>query len=94
MTSNQNSTRVHNILINDWLNYIMEKESTSDQWVDLLSELFNRLTGKEAVVEYSFENFTIEVPEAAGPGGKSLGSARWTINGKLVIKAEAKNSLQ
>lgn len=71
----------------------MDKESTSDQWVELLSELFDRLTGKEALVEYSFENFTIEVPEAAGPGGRSLGSARWTINGKLVIKAEAKNSL-
>ena len=88
------SNYVHNILIKHTLNNFMDKESTSDQWIDLASQLFDRLTGKEAVVEYSFDNFTIEVPEAAGPGGRSLGSARWTINGKLVVKAEAKNSLQ
>jgi len=93
MTSTK-SNYVHKILIKHTLNNFMDKESTSDQWIDLVSQLFDRLTGKEALVEYSFENFTIEVPEAAGPGGRSLGSARWTINGKLIVKAEAKNSLQ
>ena len=59
------------------------------QWVDLLSTLFDRLTGKEAVITYEFDNLIVDIPKAAGPGGKELGSAKWTINGKLIIKAEA-----
>ncbi|HEX7257128.1 MAG TPA: hypothetical protein VF242_03625 [Nitrososphaeraceae archaeon] len=59
------------------------------QWVDLISTLFDRLTGKEAVITYEFDNLIVDIPKAAGPGGKELGSAKWTINGKLIIKAEA-----
>lgn len=59
------------------------------QWADLISTLFDRLTGKEAVITYEFDNLTVDIPKAAGPGGKELGSAKWTINGKLIIKAEA-----
>lgn len=59
------------------------------QWADLLSTLFDRLTGKEAVITYEFDNLIVDIPKAAGPGGKELGSAKWTINGKLIIKAEA-----
>jgi hypothetical protein len=63
--------------------------SKTTQWVDLISALFDRLTGKEAVITYEFDNLVIDIPKAAGPGGKELGSAKWTINGKLIIKAEA-----
>ena len=59
------------------------------QWVDLISTLFDRLTGKEAVITYEFDNLIVDIPKAAGPGGKELGSAKWTINGRLIIKAEA-----
>lgn len=59
------------------------------QWVDLISTLFDRLTGKEAVITYEFDNLIVDIPKAAGPGGKELGSAKWTVNGKLIIKAEA-----
>jgi hypothetical protein len=61
----------------------------STQWVDLISALFDRLTGKEAVITYEFDNLVIDIPKAAGPGGKELGSAKWTVNGRLIIKAEA-----
>ena len=59
------------------------------QWVDLISTLFDRLTGKEAVITCEFDILVVDIPKAAGPGGKELGSAKWTINGKLIIKAEA-----
>jgi hypothetical protein len=59
------------------------------QWADLLADLFDKLTGKEAEVTYTFDNLEINVPEAVGPDGKTLGSAKWTINGKILIKAEA-----
>lgn len=66
-----------------------DTNSKSTQWVDLISALFDRLTGKEAVITYEFDNLVIDIPKAAGPGGKDLGSAKWTINGRLIIKAEA-----
>jgi hypothetical protein len=62
---------------------------SAGQWADLLAELFDRLTGKEAEVTYTFDNLEINVPEAVGPDGKTLGSAKWTVNGKVLIKAEA-----
>ena len=63
--------------------------SKTTQWADLISALFDRLTGKEAVITYEFDHLVIDIPKAAGPGGKDLGSAKWTVNGKLIIKAEA-----
>ncbi|HEX2124208.1 MAG: hypothetical protein M3156_01085 [Thermoproteota archaeon] len=65
---------------------------SSSQWAELIGELFDRLTGKGASVTYSFENFVIDIPKAVGPRGQELGSAKWTINGKLLITAETHKS--
>jgi hypothetical protein len=73
-------------------NYQGDQENSNTQtsnWVDLIGALFDRLTGKEAIITYEFDNLIIDIPRASGPGGKELGSAKWTINGKLIIKAEA-----
>jgi hypothetical protein len=59
------------------------------QWAELMGELFDRLTGKGAEITYNFENLEIDIPKAVGPGGQNMGSAKWTINGRLVITAEA-----
>jgi len=59
------------------------------QWPDLLGQLFDRLTGKEAVITYSFRSLEVEIPRAAGPGGQSLGSAKWVFNGDRVIRAQS-----
>jgi hypothetical protein len=66
-----------------------KNSKSAGQWADLLADLFDRLTGKEAEVTYSFDNLEINVPEAVGPDGHTLGSAKWTINGKILVKAEA-----
>ena len=71
-----------------------EQERTATQWADLMGELFDRLTGKEAVMSYSFRNLELDIPRAAGPGGQDLGSAKWVINGELVIKAQAHKSTE
>ena len=60
---------------------------SSSHWADLMAELFDRLTGKGASVSYSFENFVIDIPKAVGPRGQELGSAKWTVNGKIQITA-------
>jgi hypothetical protein len=38
---------------------------------------------------YNFDNLTIDMPKAQGPGGRHLGSVKWTINGKVIIATEA-----
>lgn len=67
---------------------------SSSQWAELIGELFDRLTGKGASVTYSFENFVIDIPKAVGPRGQELGSAKWTINGRLLITAETHKSTE
>ena len=57
------------------------------QWVELIAQLIDRLTGTEGSVAYTFENVIIDIPRVTGPQGPDLGSAQWTINGKLVMTA-------
>jgi hypothetical protein len=66
----------------------VSSEMTS-QWAEIIGQLFDRLTGKGATVTYTFDNLVVEVPKARGPSGQDLGSAKWTVNGKVVITAEA-----
>jgi hypothetical protein len=64
-------------------------QQASSQWAEIVGQLFDRLTGKGASVTYNFDNLVIDLPKARGPGGQDMGSAKWTINGKVVITAEA-----
>jgi hypothetical protein len=64
-------------------------QQTTTQWAEIIGQLFDRLTGKGASVTYTFDNLIIDIPKAQGPGGRDMGSAKWTINGKIVITAEA-----
>jgi len=50
--------------------------SNTTQWADLVGTLFERLTGKEAIITYEFDNLVLDIPKTAGPGGKHLGSAK------------------
>jgi hypothetical protein len=69
-----------------------QRSAPTTQWADLLGQLFDRLTGKGAVVSYRFRNLEIDIPRASGPQGQTLGSAKWVINGEFVIKAQAETS--
>lgn len=64
-------------------------QQMSSQWAEIIGQLFDRLTGKGASVTYTFDNLVIDMPRAQGPNGQDLGSAKWTVNGKIVITAEA-----
>lgn len=64
-------------------------QQASTQWAEIIGQLFDRLTGKGASVTYTFDNLTIDMPRATGPNGQEMGSAKWTVNGKIVITAEA-----
>jgi hypothetical protein len=55
------------------------------EWAELLSQLVDKLTGKDLAITYEFDDLQIDIPKATGPGGKEIGSAKWKVNGKLVI---------
>jgi hypothetical protein len=74
-------------------NDVTTKETTT-QWADLMAQVFDRLTGKGARVTYNFENLEIDIPRAVGPQGQDLGSAKWTVNGRLTMTAEAHKASQ
>lgn len=60
------------------------------QWANLLTELFDRLTGKDTEVPYKFQNLEIDIPRAVGPQGSEIGGVKWLINGRVAITAQSK----
>jgi hypothetical protein len=66
---------------------IKSHETTS--FADLGKEMWSYLTGKGAVVEYSFDNMLVEVPKTTGPDSPR---AIWKLDGTLRIKTTDKDS--
>jgi hypothetical protein len=58
------------------------------KWSDVISKVLDKLIGKDLQVTYTFDNLEIDIPQARGPNGKELGSAKWKIDGKIVISTE------
>lgn len=46
-------------------------------------ELWNFLTGKQAVIEYTFDDMTVEVPKTTGSDSPR---ATWKLNGTLRVR--------
>ena len=60
-------------------------------WTDLGKEMWSYLTGKSAVIDYSFVDMTVEVPRDIGPDAPR---ATWKLNGTLrVTTSEAQPSV-
>ena len=51
-------------------------------WTDLGKEMWSYLTGKSAVINYSFIDMTVEVPRDIGPDAPR---ATWKLNGPLRV---------
>jgi hypothetical protein len=67
------------------------QENNASQWVEMLTQLVDKITGKDVSITYRFDNLEINVPKATGPKGQELGSAKWNINGKVVIHSQLEN---
>ena len=63
-------------------------QETRNQWAELTGQIIDKLIGKNMSMTYDFQNLTIDIPKAEGPGGKHMGSVQWTINGKITITSE------
>lgn len=74
MTDTQNSTAATNAAGPDAHNI--------KDWTDLGKEMWSYLTGKSAVINYSFIDMTVEVPRDIGPDAPR---ATWKLNGTLRV---------
>ena len=54
----------------------------------VIERLLNKLTGKGALVKYSFEDLKIEMPSATDPNGRTIRGGKMTINGTITISAK------
>jgi hypothetical protein len=71
--------------LNNNLNKITHK--ISEEGAPILEQLIEKLTGKGAIVTYSFDNLKIEMPKAQGPEGRRVGGGSLTVNGTIRISA-------
>jgi hypothetical protein len=51
-------------------------------WPDLAIGLYDRLTGRNAEIQYDFDNLEVDVPSEAGPNAEH---ARWGVSGTVRI---------
>jgi hypothetical protein len=58
----------------------MAKETNN--WPELAAGLYEQLTGRDAEINYEFEDFQVSVPSSTSDEAKH---ADWKVNGKLKI---------
>ena len=61
---------------------------STNKWAEIAGQLIDRLVDKNMSMTYDFQQLTIDMPKAEGPGG-DIGNVLWTINGKITITCEA-----
>lgn len=60
----------------------------AEQGAPVIEQLLDKLTGKGALIKYSFEDLRIEMPSATDPNGRNLGGGKMTIRGTVTISAK------
>ena len=60
----------------------MAESKNSQNWPELFIGLYERLTGKNAEISYSFDDLEIEVPSSISSGSPW---ATWKFNGTMKI---------
>jgi hypothetical protein len=65
-----------------------QQQQSSSQWSQTIGQVIEKITGKNMSTTIRFEDLEVDIPRAQGPGGRDLGSAKWTINGKIVWTTE------
>lgn len=63
-------------------------QENKSNWTQIVSQLVEKLTGKDLAITYQFDNLQVDIPKATGPDGKEIGSAKWKIDGKIIISTE------
>ncbi len=65
----------------------MADTPTADQqtqtWPELAIGLYDKLTGRNAEIEYEFDDFNVQVPSGTGP---EASHATWNMSGTVRIR--------
>jgi hypothetical protein len=64
------------------------QQQSPSQWSQIIGQVMEKLMGTNMSTTISFDNLEIDVPKAQGPGGRDLGGAKWTVNGKIIWTTE------
>lgn len=67
----------------------MSTNPASQTWPELAIDLYDKLTGRDAEISYSFDNLEIYVPSSTSPEAQH---AKWKFNGSLRISTRNKNA--
>jgi hypothetical protein len=65
-----------------------QPQQQASQWSKMIGQVLESVTGKNMSTTISFQNLEVDIPKAQGPDGRDLGSAKWTVNGKVVWTTE------
>ncbi|HKG31917.1 MAG TPA: hypothetical protein VKA91_11655 [Nitrososphaeraceae archaeon] len=65
-----------------------QEQKSGSQWSQMIGQVLESVTGKNMSTTISFQNLEVDIPRAQGPGGRELGSAKWTVNGRVVWTTE------
>jgi hypothetical protein len=61
---------------------LAERVDETTTWPELAIGLYDRLTGRGAVIEYTFEDMEVEVPSKVG---EDADHAHWRVDGTVRI---------
>ena len=59
----------------------IKESNNTNNWPDLAIGLYDRLTGRGANINYTFDNLKVQVPSGVGDDR----SATWQLDGKISI---------
>jgi L-lactate utilization protein LutC len=60
----------------------------ASQWSQMIVHVLESVSGKNMSTTLDFRSLEVDIPKAQGPDGRDMGSAKWTINGKIVWTTE------
>jgi hypothetical protein len=64
------------------------QQQQASQWSQMIGQVLESVSGKNMSTTLDFRSLEVDIPKAQGPDGRDLGSAKWTINGKIVWTTE------
>ena len=78
-TANDSSSRAKNFSSKD---FKMTNATDTQTWPDLAIALYDKLTGRNAEISYSFDDFKLKIPSSTSADAKH---ASWKMSGTVRI---------
>lgn len=64
------------------------QQQQASRWSQMIGHVLESVSGKNMSTTLDFRSLEVDIPKAQGPDGRDLGSAKLTINGKIVWTTE------